>query len=550
MKNNKGITKPSFRRILLKRLLIGSIICAVICTAALITAAIVYKNYIYDKGQERAIERLTYIESELKEVEKGGLTYSNMNSHILDINNYMTAEACYESVEKKPYIACRILDKDKKVIADSSQLMHLSISEYSDTDTVQSKYLCHPDVYDDVYKAFVKYNDMINSDDFINSDKEYGIFVYEAYIDGKYFYPRLSLRSVDKEDFYKNALGEWKEEDAVEFYPKDTSSLWYVEYKDKKTMMYFSACEDYTDAAVENSLDKYIKGDMFKEGEYKNVFVFRYRIDSQPEYTLVCAFPYSFVGRFPLLTVICAASAFAVTLVIVLIGSRLSYADRKAQYEIFTARRQTTNAMAHDLKTPLTSIAGYVEMLQGDINPQKQKHYLEMITKNVEQMNNTVTDILALAKSESASRVLVPEEISAEDTCRQVIEEISGTLEANGLTSKLDVKKSVVIKADRKLFEQALKNLLHNAAVYSKQGTSVDITLTDKSLCIVNVPRQMPKLSAEELVKPFVKDNSYRGENAGSGVGLAIAKQNLERMGFELKLEISDNSFSAICVFK
>ena len=185
-----------------------------------------------------------------------------------------------------------------------------------------------------------------------------------------------------------------------------------------------------------------------------------------------------------------------------------------------------------------------------NINPQKQKHYLEMITKNVEQMNNTVTDILALAKSESASRVLVPEEISAEDTCRQVIEEISGTLEANGLTSKLDVKKSVVIKADRKLFEQALKNLLHNAAVYSKQGTSVDITLTDKSLCIVNVPRQMPKLSAEELVKPFVKDNSYRGENAGSGVGLAIAKQNLERMGFELKLEISDNSFSAICVFK
>ena len=182
MKNNKGITKPSFRRILLKRLLIGSIICAVICTAALITAAIVYKNYIYDKGQERAIERLTYIESELKEVEKGGLTYSNMNSHILDINNYMTAEACYESVEKKPYIACRILDKDKKVIADTSQLMKLQVNDYYDPDTFQSVYLCHPDVYDDVYAAVMQFSKQI--DERSGDGKEYGVFVYQAYLDG------------------------------------------------------------------------------------------------------------------------------------------------------------------------------------------------------------------------------------------------------------------------------------------------------------------------------------------------------------------------------
>ena len=62
--------------------------------------------------------------------------------------------------------------------------------------------------------------------------------------------------------------------------------------------------------------------------------------------------------------------------------------------------------------------------------------------------------------------------------------------------------------------------------------------------------RPLPKKPPEELVKPFVKDSAWRGENAGSGVGLAIAKQNLERMGFELIIKASDGKFTARCVFR
>lgn len=548
------VNEPRFSKILLKRLLIGCIICSVICTAALITASVLYKKYIYDEGQDRAIARFDYILDTFEDYNKGLLTsFPDHDSFINFIGFYLTGEVEREAnsgIDNKPYIACRLLDKDNNVIADHRQLLRLEC-----IDTTTSCYLCHPDVYDEVYAQVGKWNKMLNTDEYINSDREYGIFVYQAYIDGKYFYPRLSIRSMDKHEFtYGDAASwsaqDWTEEQALEFYPKDTSSLKYVEQKDKKMLLNFTAWEDVTDPSVESILDEYIKGDMFKQGEYKNVFVFTYQIypqeetdSTQPEYTLVCAFPYSFVRRYSLLVSFCALGAFAAALLIVFICAKISYANQKAQYQIFTARQQTTNAMAHDLKTPLTSISGYAEMLQGDINPEKRAHYLSMITQNAEQMNIIVTDILELAKSESASQPLKIEKISAEQLCREAISKLSGTFETQKLSCELNVRKNATIKADKKLFTQALSNLLHNAAVYSKPETSVRVTLTDKSICIVNTPGHTPKLSADELVKPFVKDDTFRGENSGSGVGLAIAKQDLESMGFELKIEINDNEF-------
>ena len=550
------VTNPRFSKILLKRLLIGCIICSVICTAALITASVLYKKYIYDEGQDRAVARFDYILDTFEDYNKGLLTsFPDHDSFINFIGFYLTGEVEREAnsgIDNKPYIACRLLDKDNNVIADHRQLLRLECIE-----TTTSCYLCHPDVYDEVYAQVGKWNKMLNTDEYINSDREYGIFVYQAYIDGKYFYPRLSIRSMDKHEFtYGDAASwsaqDWTEEQALEFYPKDTSSMKYVEQKDKKMFLNFTAWEDVTDPSVESTLDEYIKGDMFKEGEYKNVYVFTYQIypqeetdSTQPEYTLVCAFPYSFVRRYSLLVSFCALGAFAAALLIVFICAKISYANQKAQYQIFTARQQTTNAMAHDLKTPLTSIAGFAEMLQSGVNPEKHEHYLAMISKNVEQMNNIVSDILKLAKSESSADILSPEQLSAEDICNDIIKELKGTFEAHKLSSELSVVKNAVIKADKKLLTQALSNLLHNAAVYSKPGSTVRVTITEKALRITNTPAQMPKLTADELVKPFVKDDASRGENSGSGVGLSIAKQDLERMGFELKIEITDSEFRA-----
>ena len=91
---------------------------------------------------------------------------------------------------------------------------------------------------------------------------------------------------------------------------------------------------------------------------------------------------------------------------------------------------------------------------------------------------------------------------------------------------------------------------MHNALVYSKQGSEVDITIDSRQLRIENVPKSMPKTEPDELMKAFVKGNSFRGENSGSGVGLAVANHDLQRMGFMLTIEMTDDRFAAVCRFK
>ncbi len=556
MKRTHTIQKPSYKKILLKRLVIGFIINAVICAAVLVTASVLYKKYIYEDGQDRIVKRYEYIRSELEHYDSGILTdLSDVDSVFADIGFYLTGETERDQGDDKPYIACRLLDKDNDVIADHRQLMRLEC-----IGTKTACCLCHPDVYDRVYAAVKKYNDMINSDDFINSDKEYGIFVYQAYIDGKYFYPRLSLRSMDKHEYTYGEFTDWSqqnwaEEDAMQFYPKDTSSMKYVEHKSNGIMLNFTAWDDNTDPSVEKTLDNYIKSGI-RDGEYKNLFVFTYPIyppqetdDTQPQYTLVCAFPYSFVQRFSLLVWICAAAAFMISVLIAFISSKLCYADRKAQYEIFNARRDTTNAMAHDLKVPLTAMSGYCEMLREDIDPQKRQHYLDMISSSAEQMNRIVTDILELARTESDVKALDIQSVDVREVCTQIVQELDAAFEKKSMKCAV-TGGEIQIKADRQLFTQAVTNLMHNALVYSKQGSEVDITIDSRQLRIENVPKSMPNTEPDELMKAFVKGNSFRGENSGSGVGLAVANHDLQRMGFTLTIEMTDDRFAAVCRFK
>ena len=457
----------------------------------------------------------------------------------------------------EPVPACRLLDKNGEVLCSSSATPMLSFCDYSPEQELYSGfkyYFCHPDVEQAVHEKFIEYEHIaLNYSE--NGIESKVTLCTKAYLGKKYFYPRLSLC------FLNSETGEVTELEGTDFYPDDTSSLRFVERSEYNNMWYLddndSQYKANKESKIEKAVDEYadsvsVSGDSIDCGDapagylsYFNLLSGVQENEKGEEFYLISVYPCSLFDRYSLQVILTGSAILFLAVCIPLFSSLLTYKDKKAQYEIFTARQQTTNAMAHDLKTPLTSISGYAEMLQGDINPEKRAHYLSMITQNAEQMNIIVTDILELAKSESASQPLNIEKISAEQLCREAISKLSGTFETQKLSCELNVRKNATINADKKLFTQALSNLLHNAAVYSKPETSVRVTLTDKSICIVNTPGHTPKLSADELVKPFVKDDTFRGENSGSGVGLAIAKQDLESMGFELKIEINDNEFRA-----
>ena len=549
------VKKPSFKRLFFKRLIIGILIAAAIGYLAYIAASILYENYMTEKSED------LYNKAK-QQVESCYLDYRNCIGEDDAYDQFITTSiyqlSFYRTIDEQdeyPNVAFRIFDKDGKVIGDSHlqpYMYYFTVDEQTEFWSSVKYYFCHPDVAEDVHAKFAELDKTIPepSDD----EAEYkAVTCTKAYTDGKYFYPRLSICVMDASYHIV------KVEESYDFFPEDTSGMQELVFTDSSPLTFVDHSE-YCEPEAEKTLDRYLEDHSYENvnigWRYEDIIINSRDItqvnpqDESEHFYLFCAVQFSLFDDYKLIFIISISALAFLAVCIPLFSSLLTYKDRKAQYDIFTARQQTTNAMAHDLKTPLTSISGYAEMLQNGVNPEKHQHYLEMISKNVEQMNSIVSDILKLAKSESAAIILNTEQLSVEDICNEVIKELRGTFETQKLSSELNVRKNATIKADRKLFTQALSNLLHNAAVYSKPETAVKVSLTDKSLCIVNTPGHMPKLSADELVKPFIKDDTFRGENSGSGVGLAIAKQDLERMGFELKIEIKDNEFRAVIKFR
>jgi len=547
------VTKPRFMKIFAKRLLISLVISALLGTAAFLTAQHLYRIY-----SEEMADRIYNDVSD--DVQNLYIEYCDNIDDEESYNYFVTSVAetlqRYCDMQEEPGVpvpASRLIDKNGDVLCSSAFRPMLTVYDKS-SDSKPKYYFCHPDVEQAVHEKFIEYEHIaLNYSE--NGIESKVTLCTKAYLGKKYFYPRLSLC------FLNSETGEVTELEGTDFYPDDTSSLRFVERSEYNNMWYLddndSQYKANKESKTEKAADEYadsvsVSGDSIDCGDapagylsYFNLLSGVQENEKGEEFYLISVYPCSLFDRYSLQVILTGSAILFLAVCIPLFSSLLTYKDKKAQYEIFTARQQTTNAMAHDLKTPLTSIAGFAEMLQSGVNPEKRAHYLSMITQNAEQMNIIVTDILELAKSESASQPLNIEKISAEQLCREAISKLSGTFETQKLSCELNVRKNATIKADKKLFTQALSNLLHNAAVYSKPETSVRVTLTDKSICIVNTPGHTPKLSADELVKPFVKDNTFRGENSGSGVGLAIAKQDLESMGFELKIEINDNEFRA-----
>ena len=555
-----AVTKPNFKSIFKKRLKNALIIAVTAGTLALLLTSFLYRNYCWKDGQTRALR--SYFD--IRQVyESLGLDENANYEAYCEFLNYVSIgtkiEAEYDYTyydEDKPYLSYRVIDPDKNILADNKQLVYFYVTTPGEDGP--KYYIVHPDIYDDVYNYCLKYDKFFDKNKDVSTCR---LRADKAYIDGVYIYPRLKILYTDHEDAGSESPN-WKTADTKEFFPEDTSDMRLAGDETGETVWPDFYLSDHTDKKVEDALDGYIKntdierfddgdnyGDTFG-GVFVKVFYLTNAIDSAAEkpYVLIYAFPYSFIGRYTNLVVICAVLLLLTAVLTAYITSRLTYADRKARYEIFSARQETTRAMAHDLKTPLTSISGYAELLQEDISPEKQRHYIEMIGQNVSRMNTIVSDILELSKAESDSAALTLETLSVAELISEAVNGLSGAFDSAGLTCKVSVPREFAVRADRKLLTRALTNLLHNAAVYSKRGTDVDITLSGRELRIASIPEQMPDKPAEELMKPFVKGSDARGENTGSGVGLAIADHDLARMGFGLTVEKSSR-FTAVCRF-
>lgn len=209
--------------------------------------------------------------------------------------------------------------------------------------------------------------------------------------------------------------------------------------------------------------------------------------------------------------------------------------------------------VSHDLKTPLTSIVSYVDLLkQEPAGSPAAEEYLQVLDRQSARLKKLIEDLVEASKASTGNITVHAAPLDFSMMLGQALGEYNERLEKAGLTPVAKLPEApVMISADGRLLWRILDNLLGNAVKYAMPGTRLYVTLTADTHAIVtfrNISREPLDITPEELMERFVRGDSSR-HTEGSGLGLSIAQSLAESMGGEFLLSVDGDLFKAAVVF-
>ena len=226
-----------------------------------------------------------------------------------------------------------------------------------------------------------------------------------------------------------------------------------------------------------------------------------------------------------------------------------------AQKQMKSERMKTeliTN-VSHDIKTPLTSIINYVDLLQLPHSEEDEAAYLEVLGRKSQQLKKLIDDLMEMSKASTGNLTVDIRQVDAVETVNQSLGEFSDKLAATPLSPVLTMPDSpVYMKADGRLAWRVMNNLLSNAVKYALPGTRLYIDLNQAGgkvlISLKNISREPLNVSADELMERFVRGDTSRNTE-GSGLGLNIAKGLMEVQHGQLQLLVDGDLFKVTLVF-
>lgn len=226
-----------------------------------------------------------------------------------------------------------------------------------------------------------------------------------------------------------------------------------------------------------------------------------------------------------------------------------------AQNQLKSERMKTeliTN-VSHDIKTPLTSIINYVDLLGKPHTAEEGKTYVEVLSRQSQRLKKLIDDLMEMSKASTGNVQVEIARIDAVEAVTQALGEFSDKLTAAGLTPVFhQSEEAIFLLADGRLLWRAMSNVLSNAVKYALPGTRlyVDVSAAgDKAIIsFKNISGAQLNISAEELMERFVRGDSSRNTE-GSGLGLNIAKSLMELQKGQLQLLVDGDLFKVTLVF-
>lgn len=209
--------------------------------------------------------------------------------------------------------------------------------------------------------------------------------------------------------------------------------------------------------------------------------------------------------------------------------------------------------VSHDLKTPLTSIISYIDLLkQGDLTLEQQNEYIDVLDRNTKRLKTLIEDLFEVSKVNSGNIQLNPINLDIHALLQQVLFEYQEQFEHHHLNLKNDFEnKKIICYLDSEKTYRVLENLCQNICKYALEYTRVYLQVkeTDQQIMIV-----FKNISAHEITNPedlterFVQGDASR-KSEGSGLGLAICKSFVEVQGGTFEVDVDGDLFKTTIIF-
>ncbi len=211
-----------------------------------------------------------------------------------------------------------------------------------------------------------------------------------------------------------------------------------------------------------------------------------------------------------------------------------------------TAYRESITCISHDIRTPLTSAKGYVQMLQKpDVSDEKKEEYANVIEHRLDALNDMLTQLFEYARIEAGELQLKPECINACNLFAETISLFYDEFALRASTPKVEIPDSpCYVMADRQAFVRIVENLIKNALVHGNGGYEMALFQEKEKMCIriSNLTDKIEEKDMERIFDRFYTTDQSRSRRT-TGLGLAIVKKFANLLGGEAEASLQGGRF-------